>query len=337
MLMSIEGDYLEDFYNNIFTVKGLLHPKDGSICVLRYLPTEEGDRIKDNLKYRKVDSLREIKEILLKKYPNYLKYDKVFNRVLCIVKHDEVFKFYKAREFLRELSKRELKDTELKALELIEILKSRANLSYDSFGLSGSCLLNLSNYNSDIDLIVYGKENSFKVYEALSQLFREAKELSPYTSDHWRDFYERRSIDTLMDLKPFIFHEGRKFQEGIFKGKEFFVRFIKNLEEIKEPYDSLSFHLMGYSKIKAKVIDDIESIFTPCCYEVSDVEILAGLNLKNIRKIVSYRGRFCQQAKVDERIIAQGKVEKVIQNGEESYYQLVLGESRSDFMVNEKL
>ncbi|GBC75418.1 hypothetical protein HRbin06_00736 [archaeon HR06] len=32
--MLIEGDYLEDKFNNIFTVKGLIHPEDGNISLI---------------------------------------------------------------------------------------------------------------------------------------------------------------------------------------------------------------------------------------------------------------------------------------------------------------
>jgi len=322
--MLIEGDYLEDKFNNIFTVKGLIHPEDGSICVLRYL--KNGDRMKEKLSYRKIDSLREAMDILKKNYPQYLTFDKVFNRVLCVVKNSEVFRFYRAKDYLKELSRREkLKEIEERALELIDLLRREANLNYESFGLSGSCLLNLAKENSDIDLLVYGEKESYKVYEVLKELFK--RDLRPINS--WEDFYKRR--DSFMDLRSFIFHESRKFQEGKFKGKEFFIRFIK--EDKRENYGKEIYLYKGYARIKAKVKDDYEAIFTPCFYKLSEVEVLAGLKVKDIERIVSYRGRFCQQAKVNEKILAQGRVEEVKGKGY-SFHQMVLGEERRDFMIS---
>ena len=198
-------------------------------------------------------------------------------------------------------------------------------MNYESFGLSGSCLLNLSRENSDIDLLVYGEKESYKVYEVLKELFKGV--LRPINS--WEDFYKRR--DSFMDLKAFIFHESRKFQEGKFKDKEFFIRFIKN--DKREKYGKEIYLYKGYVRIKAKVTDDYESIFTPCCYKVSEVEVLAGLKVKDIERIISYRGRFCQQAKLNEKILAQGRVEEV-KGKDYSFHQLVLGEERRDFMLS---
>jgi predicted nucleotidyltransferase len=57
-------------------------------------------------------------------------------------------------------------------------------------------------------------------------------------------------------------------------------------------------------------------------------------NYKPLKQIISYRGRFCEQAKIGEEIIAQGRIEKVSLKNEE-YYQLVIGENIKDFMIIE--
>jgi predicted nucleotidyltransferase len=56
--------------------------------------------------------------------------------------------------------------------------------------------------------------------------------------------------------------------------------------------------------------------------------------LEPIHEIVSFRGRFCEQANIGEAIEAQGKVELVTnkKSGDE-YYRLILGNKPSDYMV----
>jgi predicted nucleotidyltransferase len=49
---------------------------------------------------------------------------------------------------------------------------------------------------------------------------------------------------------------------------------------------------------------------------------------------VSFRGRFCEQAKIGEEIMAQGKVEHVSDKRNSSeYYRLILGNKPKDYMV----
>ncbi|MFQ6086953.1 MAG: hypothetical protein ACE5OV_02925, partial [Candidatus Bathyarchaeia archaeon] len=91
----------------------------------------------------------------------------------------------------------------------------------------------------------------------------------------------------------------------------------------------------GYAKIKATVTDDSEMIFTPCRYKIADVEVLEGVHVEPIEEIVSFRGRFCEQARNGETVVAQGKVERV-QAGEQVFHRLLLGNRTSDFMVSQE-
>jgi predicted nucleotidyltransferase len=67
---------------------------------------------------------------------------------------------------------------------------------------------------------------------------------------------------------------------------------------------------------------------------LADVEVVEGLKLVPIQQIVSFRGRFCEQAINGEVIEAQGKVELVTnkKTGSE-FYRLILGNRPSDYMI----
>ena len=96
----------------------------------------------------------------------------------------------------------------------------------------------------------------------------------------------------------------------------------------------MCFKNSGYTKITSKILDNTDSLFTPCTYKLKDVRVVEGPNLTPIKEIVSFRGRFCKQANNNEKIEAQGKIEQVTnkKSGGE-YYRLILGNKPSDYMV----
>ena len=137
-----------------------------------------------------------------------------------------------------------------------------------------------------------------------------------------------------MSFEDFVLVESRKGFQGKFMGTDYFVRFVKDWREIGEQYGDVCFKNSGYAKITAKIADSTESLFTPCIYKLQEVNVVEGPKLKPICEIVSFRGRFCEQAVDGEGVEAQGKVELVTntETGGE-HYRLILGNKPSDYMV----
>ncbi|MEM1536899.1 MAG: DNA polymerase subunit beta, partial [Candidatus Bathyarchaeia archaeon] len=104
--------------------------------------------------------------------------------------------------------------------------------------------------------------------------------------------------------------------------------------EIGERYGGIHYRNCGYAKIEADVVDDLEAIFTPCTYKIENVKVIEGPKLQPIKEIVSFRGRFCEQARKGETIVAQGKIEHVMDNRSGSeYFRLILGNRPEDYMI----
>ena len=119
----------------------------------------------------------------------------------------------------------------------------------------------------------------------------------------------------------------------MFMGKHFFIRFVKDHNEITEQYGDIIYKTEGRSTIKATITDDAQSLFTPCTYKLANLQILRGIKAKPIEEIVSFRGRFCEQAKSGEKVIARGKLERVHQHGTADYFRLLVGNDPSDHMI----
>jgi predicted nucleotidyltransferase len=62
------------------------------------------------------------------------------------------------------------------------------------------------------------------------------------------------------------------------------------------------------------------------------VRFTDGPAVDDLREITSFRGRFCEQAREGERVLARGKLEKVVVREGEVYYRLPLG-GRGDSMI----
>jgi predicted nucleotidyltransferase len=108
---------------------------------------------------------------------------------------------------------------------------------------------------------------------------------------------------------------------------------VKDWNEIQENYGTVHYQTVGHAKIKASVTDDSQMIFTPCHYKIDNVEIVEGPEVESIREIVSFRGRFCEQARNGEFVTAQGKIEGVKGEGEQEFYRVLLGNKVSDCMI----
>lgn len=334
-----EGELIENKDNIIFDVKGLIHPPNKIIAFPRFIPTTKGNRTRKNFKYGKIYNLKERFEFLKEKAPELITYDPIFDETLCEVPIQNIIKHYNPIEKFKKL--RNLKkttDLEKKAVELLCILQEKADIPGKSIGISGSILVGLSNLKSDIDPVIYGTKNGVKAYKALEKILKEDNtKIEAYTRKGLENLFDFRSKDTQMNLDDFLRVESRKAFQGTFLKTDFFIRFVKDWNQINEQYGDIQYKNCGEIKISATVIDDSEALFTPCTYDVKNVRIILGNKNKSIKEIVSFRGRFCQQALNGEKITAQGKIEEVKnKHTNELYYRLILGSKPTDYMVLSK-
>jgi uncharacterized protein len=331
-----EGDLIKTKSNVIFDVKGLVHPEDKIIAFPRFIPTPQGTRQGKDSTYGKVYSLDERFKFLQENHPELIVFDPVFGETLCEVPITEVAEHYQPAEKLALLrTSKHLNTLEDKALRLAEALKKEADIPWSAIGISGSILAGLTTEKSDIDPIVYGEKNCRKAYTALQKLLKyKGSEFKPYSREELQDLFDFRSKDTQMSFEDFVLVESRKAFQGKFMGTDYFIRFVKDWSEISEQYGDVCFRNSGYVKITAKIADSSDSLFTPCTYKVDHIKVVEGPKLEPIQEIVSFRGRFCEQAKNGEAVTAQGKVELVTnKKNPGEYYRLILGNKPSDYMV----
>jgi predicted nucleotidyltransferase len=335
-MQPIEGFLIESIEGVIFDVKGLVHPPDKVIAFPRFIPDPKGSRIRKGVKYSKVYGISERFDFLEKTFPKYVVHDPVFDEKLCEVPLENVKRVYNPISLSKKLRSRENLDAfEGTALNCIRILKEKARVQWNKLGISGSLLVSLHTATSDIDPVVYGVENCRKVHIALGKILEEGDTLfKPYGLEDLQKLFAFRSKDTYMSFEDFVKVESRKVFQGKFMDRDYFIRFVKEWNEISEKYGDVCYRNCGYVKIEATVVDDTEAIFTPCTYKIEDVKVVEGPKLQPIMEIASFRGRFCEQAKKGEIVIAQGKIEHVKdQKRGCEYFRLLLGNKPTDYMI----
>lgn len=319
--------------NLFFAVNTYHHPDNHYVTFLRYVPDKEGKRSLNGVKYKKVGS-SEAYDFIKRNHPEYLFDWNVENKKMMGVLKEDVDKIYNPIERLNKIINSDEENELYSKIRLLSsIFHREAQISYDDMGVTGSTLLNLqNNTTSDIDFIVFGKDNHKRARELFSKLKEDKySPLDKISGKYWKQVYDKRIKDDSMTLEEFMWYESRKNNRGLIKGTLFDILFTKNPDEIKDD-DEIFFRPLKRMKIKCKISDDTESYDTPATYNVSEVEILEGMQV-NIEKVLSFTHTYTGIVKNDERIIASGVCEEVIHKDSSKTYNLIVGTTRES--INE--
>ena len=335
----IEGHYLETTDRLFFAVKGLVHPPERFVACLRYAPDSiGGDREKDGLYYRRLYHFEEQEQLLREQYPHYLTFDPTCQVTLQSVPREYLRQIYDPHACLQELLKKEDRGSvERDALDFARLLQREATVPWTSLGLSGSLLIGLHTPDSDLDLQVCGVQNSWAVQRALKRLLAdETSRVSPLDERGMQELYASRVADTRMSFSDFVSSEQEKVIQGRFRGRPYFIRFLKAPAEVGERYGDCLYMPLGRVGIEAAVTDASEAIFTPCRYAVDKVRFLRDPIVEGLSEIVSFRGRFCEQAQAGDMVLAFGTLERVQTRDGRTWHRLLLGNHPEDTMLTRR-
>jgi predicted nucleotidyltransferase len=215
------------------------------------------------------------------------------------------------------------------------LLAEKSEVDQQALGITGSLLIGLHTEKSDLDLAVFGKRDGMKIFQALRELLDSGShsDLSRLDKRGMEELYIQRVADTQMAFEDFMRLESRKVNQGRFRQRTYFIRFVQEAHEAGERYGDRSYTPMGRASISASVSDDSEAIFTPCKYGIAEVHSMDGGSLTEVKEVVSFRGRFCEQARVGESIVASGTLERVQTSRGDVSHRLLLGNFPQDTLV----
>ena len=326
----LEGDYIQTIEGLYFTVKGFRHPNDRVVAYLRYIPDPSGERVRSGVRYRRVYDLESTTKYLKENYPNYLSYVDFLGMNVQAVPLSNIFMIYKPSIVLQQILENPSTKLERLVGRFTSILNAESEVPFEKFGVSGSLLIGLATTDSDLDLIVYGENSCRRVYKALKQLRQISSEVKGYDSTTVKRVVLSRWSDTGIDLGKFFNIEIQKNLHGYFNESEYFLRLVK-IPDIFELYSKPIRVVRG----EVTISDDCDSIFTPCRYEANEAKIFDPADDFNIIDLVSFRGKFTEQAKKGDCVEFKGLLEEVTFT-DRVRYRVILG-GKGDYLINKKL
>ncbi len=323
------------------------HPEGFVIVKPKYIPKEviAGEGLKYRFLFEKClvrfnqfapkEKLAGYVKQFRERFPDYIYDCPLHKNWFYVVPKNKIKAVHDGRNGLQELMGVPEKDLDeyLKLVrELVELL-AESGVGVDNLGLTHSTLLgNYTLGKSDIDIIIYGKQNGWKILEFLKTA--EHPLLKWKTDREWAEYYqEHRTVESgHFTEEEYVKHMRRKYYEGMFGGTVFTLFTVEEPEETWLKWGEADYTPIGLATIKAVVSDHYNSHVRPGCYEVEKAGLISGDHESPktddsipIKRVVTYSIPFVQQALQGETITACGLLELVKPKWGKPYYRVVVG------------
>jgi len=323
----------------IFRVFGYSHPSNAYICDAEYAPAEifksdDPKAFRTNekhvfYKFYEDEGWNFIKNNFLQ----YMIFHEMLGKKVVSVECHNIVEVRRPNEELRKLTETEPKDELLAALQnVLKLITKHSGLSIKNFGVFGSLLHGFYHPKfSDIDLIIYGRENTVKLCKTLQESYKDRHSLLRNEFESEESIRGKNWRFQNYSPKEFVWHQQRKMFYALFKDEkgERIIKTefepVKDWEEIGNIYSSETIIVQkGWTKMFARVIDDQDAPFIPSVYGIEPITVLHGTSgAKKVTRIVSFVEEFRMQAHKDEKVCVEGNLEEVTTPGG-SFHQVTL-------------
>lgn len=328
-----DKDFIETKEGLLFCVVGYLHPPDRYTAYLKYRPASKGRWKRAGTFYQRmlrVYSAAETKsstEWLRNNFPEYISQDEYRGIEFPSIPQSKVLRYYIPEIRLVEILGGPQDRLEAKVVKLVDLISETSGVKSSNFGITGSILLRIHNQEfSDIDLLVFGGENTYRVANAIKKLQEEAL-LEAYQLEeitHWR-LRQQKTLGLPKSQSSSLVWP--QWKRGRIDGTNFSIHSIRFDEEISEEYGLHRYSSIEPIECTATISDAQESMFVPAKYSIENLEFPdKPPSIKEINLVVSFEGVFSSVVQKGDRVQIKGVIEKVecIQT-HEVYYQIVIG------------
>ena len=331
-----DRDFIQTKEGFFFCVVGQMHPSDRVISYIKYIPSNSGLWGNCKKKYKRIlqrytiSSLIKTFNYLQQNFPQYIFYSPVDKITLTAVPHEYIIKHFKPEQKLAKL--RQTKNLDLlqnKLIRFIKFLEELSNLPEQSFGVTGSILLDIHNPSfSDLDIIVYGKKESWTLKNALADKSNTDLLLNRLEGVALKEWCNKKTKQYPLTYKEAVTLYKRKWNLGIFEDIWVSIHPVKLETETRMSYGQETYTPCGQVTIESVVSDNSDSVFLPAIYKINDVNFLNGSQLVEVTEIISYEGLYDSLADNGDQIEVKGKLEKVEnQETKKIHYRVVVGSS----------
>ncbi len=318
-----DRDFLQTREDFFFCVVGPVHPPDRVISYVKYIPSESGlwgdkeKRFSRILPKYTIPNLLETFKYIEQNFPNYLFHSAVDDVTMTAVPHESIKKHFEPEiklSMLRQTS--QLDSLQEKLIRFTRFLEEISGVPESQFGVTGSLLIDIHQPKfSDLDIIVYGKKNSWMLKKALAENRNSTIPMKRLEGKQLEDWCIKKSQDYPLTIKEALEIYKRKWNLGFFEQRWVSIHPVKLDTEVKEKYGEKSYIPFGQVTIEAVVRGNVDSLFLPAIYQIEQVKFLDGQQICDVTEVVSYEGLYDSLAEDGEKIQAKGKLEKINETG----------------------
>jgi predicted nucleotidyltransferase len=321
----------------LFRVYGYLHPKGAYVCDPEYASPKVFQSTNPRAKRGEKETVYykffadEGMKLILNKFPQYTVFYEPLQKCLVGVNEAYITEARKPEVGLQRVLQKKPNNVLLKALhDLLDRILSQSGLKTTDFGVFGSLLHDFYHPNlSDLDFIIYGRENMNRLCLALATLYREDSSLC-------NEFDSMKAVESKdwkflnYSLEEYRWHQQRKLIYAYFDsadaGRVIKAEFepVKSWKEHVNEFNNFArISHAGWIKAIAEITGDRDAPYIPSIYQIDLKEVLDGPEVPDITRIFSYMEEFRMQAKKGEKVLVEGNLEKVI-DGTNIYHQITL-------------
>ncbi|MGR9073037.1 MAG: nucleotidyltransferase domain-containing protein [Gammaproteobacteria bacterium] len=297
----------------MFTAKDFIETAEGLIFAVVWHGTES-KRVLCFLRYVREEgvcrkaSTEQANSLLRQKYPDYLYHSSVLDADLHAVPLDKIVKHYQPRSRLREVMRGgELDPIERDLFHLCALFEKQ-KLDLAQVGVTGSLLIGCQTPASDIDLVIYNR-NDFHRTRDITRRLMEQGALDPLSEEDWLESYRRRSCE--LSLEEYIWHEKRKYNKGMVNGRKFDLGMI--IQEDTAEKTLCRKH--GAVRLQARVTDDEYAFDYPAVFKIDS---------DWADEVVCFSATYTGQAFAGEKVDVSGLMEQ----SEAGVNRIIVGSSR---------
>ncbi len=329
----LDRDFLKTVEGFLFCVVGGTHPRNRVISYLKYIPSREGRWGRRGESYSRtmpnytIPSLAANIRMLTEEYPQYIFHSRMLNVTMSAVPKRFIAEHYAPEKQLQHLFEAEEVDPlQETAIQLASYLSQETSIPKDHFGVTGSILTNIHQPAfSDIDLVVYGCEEGWKLKRFLQ---RELEAGDSVMTKH-RGKAVAKLLEKWLNKYPLTLNEAaeifrRRWNYGFFKDTPFSIHAVKTRGEVREVYGDTRYTPLTLVEGKARITEVKNSLVLPCTYGIDFLEVLeGGLTLENV---VTYDGFYGGIYDCGDVVRVRGKLEKVRDRRRRRvYHRIVVG------------
>ncbi len=343
-----DRDYFFSENGDIYQVLGYVHPKDSIYCLKKYIEIQKQDiqQKKDEnsflwhsnltnsyyerniLNYSSKSAEKNIAE------SEFRKYSELYGCDFIVFPRIKIKDYFKPSERLKELRNNiksgkfsiinEMAEQEKFALEISYIFEEKLGFSEQDMGITGSMLWKGVHQHSDIDIIIYGIDNTMKFIKNSEVILKEEKRLrKPNTSELFA-IGGKFSLKTGLSIEDCVVYTSLKKYLLYFNDYFLSIAFCPKHNEILENQMAIeNTHFINISgldnvTIKAKITNIDWGYFYPSIIDVKNIIFLKKpensklpLEQLNICRIVIFEHECSGYFKSGQNIEIRGLVQEI--------------------------